>query len=512
MIEAAFLKLLNIKYPLMHLVEIGLNFLLIFLQLYLFRFVVRKNHLNSFFQTIVRSRYFKVLCVGYILLFIHIIPLGVMGPLVQTDDYVSGYDTYKNKETPGFLPGKSTVDYDHNTQTFLRKEGTASLESFVLYTQAGHNIFRHPVSGFVWFGTWNLTKSYVGFKYVLLVLFTLNAILFGELLKKITKSEYLSFLGAVFFLISPLNYTDGSHLWTLSMAKSQTGFLFIFLSILCFARFLKRAEIKFLVFTLIAYVLSIMSWEVFMGFVLCYPAMYFFAPHLNIPEGGEIDAKKIKRNLLIISPLFILAPVSVKQIILQLTLSSPYSDIAPVYSFVDPAIWMKNWLKGMLGISIDGNMENIPRFSYLKDAAANLIYFPREFMEFIRLHISNPLHYIKYANISGWVILFYFVGFSVLNLFLLFPGGDSPERLKRSHLNFSVLFGLTLFASSIFTPLFTLGHIYMRYVYIGYSGLILVLLAVISKIQHRSTDNNYSNVLVLTCLTLSEVSVLKHVF
>ena len=85
MIEAAFLKLLHIKYPLMYLKSIGLNFLLIFLQLYLFRLVVRKNRFRSFFQTIIRSRYFKVPCVGFILLFIHIISLGVMGPLVQTE-------------------------------------------------------------------------------------------------------------------------------------------------------------------------------------------------------------------------------------------------------------------------------------------------------------------------------------------------------------------------------------------------------------------------------------------
>jgi hypothetical protein len=436
----------------------------------------------------------------------HIIPLGGMGPLVQTDDYLDGGETKKYIEK-GNLGGESFQEYDHNTQTFLRKEGTASLESFVLNTQAGHNIFRHPVSGLVWFGTWNLTKSYVGFKYVLLVLFTLNAILFGELLKKITKSEYLGFLGVVFFLITPLNYTEGSHVWTLAMAKSHTGLLFIFLSLLCFVRFLKRAEIKFLVFSLIGYAFAIMSWEVFMGFMICYPAMYFFAPHLNIPEGGAIDAKKIKRSLLIIAPLFILAPVSIKQIVLQLILFSPYSDISPVYSFVDPAIWMKNWLKGMLGISIDGNMENISSFVYLKDGMAQLIYFPREL---IRPYISSPLHHINYANTSGWAILFYFVGFSVLNLFLLFPRAVSPERLKRSHLNFSVLFGLTFFASSIITALFALGHIYMRYAYIGYSGLVLVILAVISIVQDRSTNNNYPNVLVLICLIFSEVSALQY--
>ena len=119
MIEAAFLKLLHIKYPLMHLKSIGLNFFLIFSQLYLFKLVVRKNQLRSCFQTIVCSRYFKVLCVGFILLFMHIIPLGGMGPLVQTDDYLDGGETKKYIEK-GNLGGESFQEYDHNTQTFLR--------------------------------------------------------------------------------------------------------------------------------------------------------------------------------------------------------------------------------------------------------------------------------------------------------------------------------------------------------------------------------------------------------
>ena len=490
---------------------------MIFAQLYLFSCVVRKKSFRNIFQTVVNSRYFKVLCAGFILLFMHVIPLNVMGPLVQTDEYVSGYDTKKNKENIGTSYGTNAQDYDHNTQIFLRKEGSASFENFVKYTQAGHNIFRHPVSGLVWYGTWNLTKSYVGFKYVLLVIFALNAILFGALLKKITKSEHLSFLGVIFFLITPLNYTYGSHIMTLSMSKSQIGFLFIFSSFLFFARYLKKGEIKFLIISFIAYVFSIMSWEVFMGFFICYPVMYFFAHHLNNQEGSEVDAKKIKRYLLIFTPLFIFAPVIVKLIILQLTHVTGYQYLSPVYSFVDPSIGMKSWFKGMLGISLarEAYIKDIPNFIYLKNAVINFFYFPDKYNwlnQFIRIHLSNPLYYIKHAMISGWIVFFYFVSFSVLNLFLLFPRGDSSERFKCSNLKFSVLFGLFFIASSVLIGLLALGHIYIRYVYIGYSGFILVFLTVISKIYYRYPENNYSNVLVLTYLTFCEVSILEPVF
>jgi len=511
MLEQDFLKFVTIKYPLMIFKTIGTNFVLITLQVCIFNYFVGTNRLKIIFQTITTHHYFQAVCIGFFLLLTHIIPLSFMGPSVQTNNYLHGSEIKKDRRgspPENRLHGIGYEEYDHNTQTAVRTGEASTFREFVYNVRAGHNIFRHPVAGSVWYLAWKITKSYVGVRYILLVFLLLNTIFFGKLVKIFTRSEHLSFLGMIYFILIPFSYTDGGNAWTLTMSKSHVGLFFLFLSILNFVNFLKKGKLTSLIFVLLFFVFSVSSWEVFAGFILCYPMIYVYASQLNIETEIGIDTKRIKTYLIVIIPLSVFSFFILKAVILQILIWN-YTNIVPVNHFQhNLSVWFAKWVNGVFGVTINDDVSiHTTQFSYLKSAVSSLINAPRIF---VRYHLSSPWSYFERTDLPYWVILFYMTSFGAINTFFLFVENNSHAGTKKNHALILISFGLILFAMPIATPWLTVGNIFVRYLYPGYFGVILAALAA----MEISTGNQkkYSNVFILTCLTFFESSVFSPIF
>ena len=429
------------------------------------------------------------------------------------------------RQGQNFLYGESTSDYDHNTEIYFNTFNQITFSDFVLNVRSAHNIFRHPVSGLTWYTLWNATKSYLHLKYILLMVFVLNALLLYSLIKKIVNSDYIAFLSLVFFIISPLTYSHAaSHDWTLAMSKSQIGLFFLYSSLLLFLRFLKKPNIIFLLFSLFSFCFAVMSWEVFIGFILCFPIINLFNKNLKIKKNTN-EEKKIKIHFIIFYILLFLSPIYIKIFVNYLINFFDYKYLLPKENFVDLYPFYRNWIIGIFGIdtsqffstkAINETMViySNEKFILLKKIIFNLFYFTDKYNwlnQLIRLHFTSPLYYFNHSMIYLWVAIFYFISFSILNILIVYPQ-QYFSNIKNYNLKFTFILGFFIFIASIITALISNGNIYIRYIYTGYSGLILMLLTLMIFLNKVFPNKDHAIIVNITLLTLCEISILERIF